>query len=1072
MNVKRFIFSLAILLLPAAFVDAQSFSLLHSFTNDAAGPSADLLLAGNVLYGTAASGSSSNNGAVFSIGQDGIGYRVLHTFSASHTNSANVFTNSDGAVPGGSLVLSSDTLYGTTHSGGTNGSGTLFSLKTNGATFTVLHTFGTQTFIGNGAFTNADGAGPTAGLLLLNNKLYGAAVLGGTNGVGTIFSLNLDGSGYTVLHAFQKVGFFFDGFNATFTNSEGSQPHGTLIASNGTLYGTAFLGGYYGSGAVFSLNTNSSSFTVLRMFSEAFNNNNADGANPNAGLFLSGNKLYGTTVFGGNDANGVVFSMDPNGGNFSVLHDFNPGLDGSNPYGGVSGTANTLYGTAQTSGNNGIGILFALAPGDTNFNVLHYFSGHTDDGSFPQAGVLLVSNTVYGTTHNGGAIGAGTIFSFALPGPAITTQPMDVGVGYGATTNFTVMAVYSTPPNLFYQWYYNGAPLNDSATISGSTNRTLTLTDVGANNAGTYYVIVADDIGPTYSTNASLVLTDAVLFVDANLEAGVLAALGQGLGPITLEELQNLTSLSLENQGIADVTELDFAQNLTQLDLNGNTLTNVSPLGNMTALQVLHLNNCGLTDLGFLKPLTNVYDLQINDNLFTDVSSMTNMVVNLTQLQMEDNFATNLPVLAALTNLNGFDVHNNNVTNISFMAGLINLQALDISQNHVSDVSVLTNITQLNTLYAGGNLITNASPLGVLTNLGVLYLSSNPVSNASFISGLSGMAWLALDNTVVTNISFLTNLSHLFYFDLSYIPARNLAPLAATPSLKNIGYFIAPGIGLSNTAFMNVMTNLQGVSLAQDGVTSIGSFSNLFLLSNVNLASDLLTNISALAGKTNIFTLDISYNAVHDLSPLAGLTNLNYFQAPGNGLSNITALAGMMGLKSVDLHSNNLQNISGLTNKTLLTSLDLSYNQITNVAPLGVDRLLFFLNLSHNDLQVINPLTSLTSLAYLDLTYNWLNLTNNSAASIAIQTLVAQNITVADLPQNSLALLVPTLAGVHSFRFTISSPPGLTYQVQFTTNLAPSHWLSLGNVTNIGGSFLFTDSTATNPIRFYRLLAQ
>jgi internalin A len=334
------------------------------------------------------------------------------------------------------------------------------------------------------------------------------------------------------------------------------------------------------------------------------------------------------------------------------------------------------------------------------------------------------------------------------------------------------------------------------------------------------------------------------------------------------------------------------------------------------------------------------------------------------------------------------------------------------------------------------------------------------------------MAWLALDNTAVTNISFLTNLGHPFFLDLSYIPARNLTPLVANAGLTNIGYLIAPGIGLSNTAFMNVMTNLQGVSLAQDGVTSIGSFSNLFLLQNVNLASDLLTNISSLAGKTNINSLDISFNAIHDLSPLAGLTNLVYFHAAGNGFSNITALAGMTLLNNVDLHSNDLQNISALTNKTMLTSVDLSYNQITNVAPLGADGSLLFLNLSHNDLQVINPLTSLTSLSFLDLTYNWLILTNNSAASLAIQTLVAQNTTVAYLPQNSAALLAPALAGVHTFQFSISSLRGLTYQVQFTTNLLAAHWISLGNLTNTSGGFLFTDSTATNPIRFYRLLAQ
>ena len=84
---------------------------------------------------------------------------------------------------------------------------------------------------------------------------------------------------------------------------------------------------------------------------------------------------------------------------------------------------------------------------------------------------------------------------------------------------------------------------------------------------------------------------------------------------------------------------------------------------------------------------------------------------------------------------------------------------------------------------------------------------------------------------------------------------------------------------------------------------------------------------------------------------------------------------------------------------------------------------------------------------------------------LAIQTLIAQNTTVAYLPQNSAALLAPALAGVHKFQFTISAAHGLIYQVQFTTNLLSANWISSGNVTNSSGNFLFTDLTATNPIR-------
>src|SRR5674476_895459 len=61
-------------LIPAGRVTAQTFTTLHSFTllnnstnSDGARPCAGLILSGNTLYGTTHLGGSSNHGTVFSL---------------------------------------------------------------------------------------------------------------------------------------------------------------------------------------------------------------------------------------------------------------------------------------------------------------------------------------------------------------------------------------------------------------------------------------------------------------------------------------------------------------------------------------------------------------------------------------------------------------------------------------------------------------------------------------------------------------------------------------------------------------------------------------------------------------------------------------------------------------------------------------------------------------------------------------------------------------------------------------------------------------------------------------------
>lgn len=91
----------------------------------------------------------------------GLGLILTHRISAQSLTILHNFTaNTDGANPWAGLILSGDTLYGTTKQGGIAGdygNGTVFKVKTNGAGYTILHRF----TAGTGSYpqiTNSDGA--------------------------------------------------------------------------------------------------------------------------------------------------------------------------------------------------------------------------------------------------------------------------------------------------------------------------------------------------------------------------------------------------------------------------------------------------------------------------------------------------------------------------------------------------------------------------------------------------------------------------------------------------------------------------------------------------------------------------------------------------------------------------------------------------------------------------------------------------------------------------------------------------------------------------------------------------
>jgi uncharacterized repeat protein (TIGR03803 family) len=301
-------------------------SVLHSFMggSDGAYPYARLLDLDGTLYGTV-NGGVNNVGTIFSMTTSGT-ESVLHTFTGPP----------DGQLSYAGLVDVDGTLYGTTQYGGTGscggGCGTVFKI-TGPGTESVIY-----------SFTNgSDGGYPYAGLISVNGTLYGTTQEGGASGAGTVFSITTSGT-ESVLHAF------------TGSPSDGAYPYAGVVNVDGTLYGTTNVGGASNDGTVFSI-TPSGTETVLYSFKGG-----SDGAAPYAGLLNVNGTLYGTTAVGGVSKNGhgTVFKVTK-AGKESVVYHFHAAPDGANPYAGLVEVNGVLYGTTIAGGANGAGTVFSLS---------------------------------------------------------------------------------------------------------------------------------------------------------------------------------------------------------------------------------------------------------------------------------------------------------------------------------------------------------------------------------------------------------------------------------------------------------------------------------------------------------------------------------------------------------------------------------------------------------------------------------------------------------------------------------------------------------------------------------------
>jgi uncharacterized repeat protein (TIGR03803 family) len=373
--------------------DGSGFALVHVFGDSSAAgahPSGSLVEVGGALYGVCSSGGAHWDGAIFRVNPDGTGYALVRSFGAPGTV---------GSQPVGPLVPVGGALYGVVSETTNDAYGGVFRIAPDGSDYSLIHSF-----VGGGT----DGADPCSPLLVLDAALVGmTSSFGGPDSpdYGTVFRVDLDGSGFVLLHTFERA------------VSAGASPMGSLTELNGLLYGTTAGGGTSASGTVFGVKPDGTGYTVVHTFSGYPD----DMGTPLGSLLASGDELYGMTSAGGGDY-GTVFRLRTDGSAYEILHSFTArGGDGARPRGSLLLAEGILYGTTQYGGAGSCpdagappmttcGTVFRINTDGSNFAIVHSFRQSSADGRSPTTSLVLHRRVLYGLTDRGGAFDRGVVY--------------------------------------------------------------------------------------------------------------------------------------------------------------------------------------------------------------------------------------------------------------------------------------------------------------------------------------------------------------------------------------------------------------------------------------------------------------------------------------------------------------------------------------------------------------------------------------------------------------------------------------------------------------------------------------
>ena len=354
----------------------------------------------------------------------------------------------------------------------------------------------------------------------------------------------------------------------------------------------------------------------------------------------------------------------------------------------------------------------------------------------------------------------------------------------------------------------------------------------------------------------------------------------------------NLKELTLDENGISDLTPLQDLSSLTSLSLARNNVSNVSPLQDLSNLQYLNLR----------------------DNLLEDVSDLNNLT-SLKKVNLSFNDIYSIDGLTGLENLESADLSYNFITSVSALENSP-IKELNITNTDIDDLHAVANFSELESLNAGFRYIWKGNETYLLTKK---YEMDN-----HFFDGLIGLeALVGHDKLKKLYLSKVVN-------------EESLDPLATLTNLESLSFHQYGGASDPNV--LGSLVNLKELALdsASIGFYDVSFLANLTKLEKLYIGTFCyVEDLSVIAGLTNLQELRM-YKYGEDLSFLQGLKNLRLLQLINwDTIDDYSPMLGLENLEYLDLQEMTIDDLSIISQLENLKFLRMDSMQINNIIDIG-----------------------------------------------------------------------------------------------------------------------------------------
>ncbi|BCD21585.1 internalin [Bacillus cereus] len=334
-----------------------------------------------------------------------------------------------------------------------------------------------------------------------------------------------------------------------------------------------------------------------------------------------------------------------------------------------------------------------------------------------------------------------------------------------------------------------------------------------------------------------------------------------------IEQLKNVKSLSLSNNGLTNIEHITPMKKLVELDLSKNELENIEPLSRMSTVQSLNLEENYISDITPLSQLTGLYDLKLASNEIRDVRPVQELGKRMyIDVQRQKIFLEDVEkdkeVKIPIYNLQGEPLDTIQLKNGD---GIVNNGSVKWSTTGEKTYEFILDIKpEENRIKFNGTVIQN-----VVERLDEIKEDNEQKEN------------VILDKTLQQHI----NKENLGRENLNApITKEDLLQIKKLEILKEKGKEIKDITGLE------YMINLEKLTLEGVGLKNIEFILNMKQLNNLN----------------------VSHNQIEDTTPLSSLKNLQWLNLADNRIKDVSVLGSMLDLLSLKLAENEIRDVRPL----------------------------------------------------------------------------------------------------------------------------------------------------------------